>query len=227
MPSLSAALLCAQLIQLQNQPGRDSNLLLARFNAAFDYYHVLLKKQNNSSFIERFGLYRSNILIIPYQKLLDKILVQLFLQPTATILETRLNNYSKLWQQYPTEHEAMRGDYYANLRSYLMLCLPQYTDISATILLAKIWLSNNNHINSSAALSSTNAIAIVRYYLQELMRKQSSSALPLAWPANANLISTVRQQLYNPFKYVNIYAYLVSRCIQQFGYLTFINCYPM
>ena len=205
--------------QVMSDLSDNSDHIYYSLRVAFNFYTQLISNQKMLPWYLRLGLYRTDTEIPIYQKLLNQSFVRIFQLPLQNELETKLNKFSYLWQNNLALHERMRGDYYAYLRLYLMLCYPRYIDFNfVRHELLQFWLADLKEKMLYVDLNQDKNL--IAYYLTQLKKNTQSKDADMQWHPKSTIVIKARQQLATPTGIENLYAFMVRRGLEQLGYLT-------
>ena len=120
--------LSSQFVSVMQQSQNYNDL--AQLYSLYNYYDQLISYQKRVSWFRRLELYKGDKLISGIYDLIMNQLTQLFLQPTDKCLQDILQKDAYQWQHdSELQRQQLRGNYYALLKTYLMLHFPQQLDV--------------------------------------------------------------------------------------------------
>ncbi|MCK4609220.1 MAG: type VI secretion system membrane subunit TssM, partial [Gammaproteobacteria bacterium] len=169
---------------------------LGAIEDSYNYYHTLLNYKEDVPWHLRLGLYRGDTQLPIMSEMLAHVLHYKFAMPLHNYLTNQLQNYHKLWQHSDSKtREQLRGDYYAALKSYLMLSFPNHIDADqATKLFTKYW----NKMLFGKEANTKQYQGVVHFYV----------AHATAMPANKGMVQEARHDLYLKNSAKNLYTQL-------------------
>lgn len=192
---------------------------------AFDFYTQLVSNHKMLPWYLRLGLYRGDAEIPIYQKLLNQLLIRILQVPMQAELETKLEKLIYLWQNNSALRESIRGNYYAQLRWYLMLCYPKYMDFNfASHELLQFLLANMKAKTGDVDVNQAQALSV--YYLSQLKKTGNYENKDMAWHVKLPLVVKAREQLRTATGIENLYAFMIMRGLNQLGYTTLSELIP-
>lgn len=213
-------LLVKSMLEESKMP-QNSQEKLAFLNAAGKHFLKLSEFKTREPWYHKLGMSRVNSQKAMYQQFLAKALERDFYQQVNLELVKELQAYHKRWQLVSNgEREALRGDYYADLKAYLMLHFPIYMDVSfASQHLAEKWQKRWRSEDSNEAISNPSLIRLSRFYLEYLSGLEKEKRAGLG-QYQTQVIHDARRDLMTRSGVSNVYAQLSLQLRKQGGTLS-------
>ncbi len=196
----------------------------AELEALFEYYDRLLAFERDRPWTLRYGVYTGGELIAGIETILFRALGRQFRDPVLTALEYRLENLSRQWESAePEVREALRNDYYASLRDYLVAA--EFTgrlDVERTApLMTDLWaqglgLAGDGQGYADVRKRAPALGALVRFYLDRAGEEPAIRR----WPMRAGLVEQAREHLVTPPDADRLYARIRHRGQGELGSYT-------
>lgn len=151
------------------------------------YFELLHASQLN--WFARMNLFPDPIVLNKLYQLLNNAITKLFVSPIAMNLEQQLIHDQTLWLTKSSNHQNERGDYYRDLRNYLLVCYPQRADSNFDVdSLAHVWVTRISPSDLDNPLQNDHeAQLLAGFYLKENKRS--------LWQPNFKLIEQSRNSL--------------------------------
>ncbi|MCH8542076.1 MAG: type VI secretion system membrane subunit TssM [Alcanivorax sp.] len=189
---------------------------------AFDHYQQLKAYEDDLPWRFRFGVYNGHHQMPVMEELIEAAMTRFYRQPAFHSLELALENMERGWDAADSQgQEAMRDEYYASLKTYLMISrapLRMETDVAVPVL-NKLWLDRlgmkSEPTFRDALKDESHALhGLADFYLARTAQREQR------WNARQELITQSRDQLQSPPDARQMYAQVISRGaneVQPFG----------
>ncbi len=212
--------LVASMVMQVKKP-QSSQEKLVFLNAAGEHFQKLSEFQHMEPWYHKLGMSRVNSQKQIYQQFLAKALDHEFYFLVKKELAKELLHYHQQWKTASSsERETMRGDYYADLKAYLMLNFPQHIDLSfAGQHLANKWRGLYVSDSQTENLRKDSFLLLSRFYLNYLSGLDKDKRSHLI-NYQAGLIAGARGDLSTRSGVSNWYAQLSQQLNKQSGRLS-------
>lgn len=180
---------------------------------AFAHYQQLLAYEEDRPWRFRFGVYNGHHQLPVMAELLENAMGRFYRQPAFHSLELALENMGRNWEAADRRgQEAMRDDYYAALKTYLMLSrAPQRMETEVAVpVLNGLWLErlgqNREPLFQDAASDASHPLyGLAEFYVARLAAGEQRMN------ARQSLITQARENLQSPPDAGQMYAQVISR----------------
>ena len=182
-------------------------------DALYQHYQQLKAYEDHKPWRFRFGVYTGDRQLPELQDLLMTSMDVLYRDAAIQSLEYALENHARAWESSDRQgQEAIREDYYAALKSYLMLSrAPQRMQADQAVpVLNRLWLDRKGLQNEAVfkeadSDSSHSLYGIAHFYLTERAERDQR------WKARQELIDQGRTHLKTPPNAQQMYAQVISK----------------
>lgn len=202
----------------------DSQATLEALEALYAFREELVAREGGQPLIFGFGIHTAGDLLPGLERTLFRALGRAFRDPSLRALEYRLENLARQWQSLePEARESLREDYYAALRTYLVVtALPNRLDVErAAPVLADVWARQAGLAAEGERYADVRRQApylpdLVRFYLARMDNEPAQRR----WRPREALVAQAREQLVTPPDAERLYARIRHRGLGELGNLT-------
>lgn len=209
--------------------GSDADSRAAALKNLAGRYAVLQYHESTSIWFMRFGGYFNKRILSPVEDEVVAYLEPALLNPLGLHLEDSLSTKRKQWaSDDKLAREAIRSEYYNDLRYYLMLCDP--SEIDPTDLRAAMadFIVRSNILPGSDGAGATGpddelkqrATVLADIYVRHMLLPASDADAAEHWKINNEIVAAAREQLRTDPVPSELYAQMVERGRSVVGYLT-------